>query len=103
MPCNPETENCRAKGKVGRIFPNESGAFIWLKDIDDDWAEDPSDEPDTPGGRGYFRLLRGHANYNALYSLVLVAATNDIFLMIETEDPINPNENAYVNNLWVDW
>jgi hypothetical protein len=96
MPCDPNTQNCRAIGKVSRIYANRSGAFIHLADL-------PA--ADVPGGEEYFELQRAHPNYNALYSLVLVAATNGYDLHIRTSDPIDPasSENSVVSYLVVDW
>ena len=109
MPCRPDQgENCFAVGTVRRISARESGAFIWLNIIDpdgDELGDNQGPEDDTPGGEKYFELRRGHPNYNALYSLVLVAATNRRNLTMRTEDPIDPGSsgNAVVRYLNVDW
>ena len=57
----------RAQGKVSRIYPTSDGNVnIRLANI-------PAD--DTPQD-GYFTLTKDHPNFNALYSLALVAAVN---------------------------
>ena len=107
MPCTPEDgDNCFATGTVRRIYARDSGAYIRLN-IAVPEGNAPGDgqgpDDDTPGGGHYFKLLRGHDNYNALYSLALVAATNRYKLTIRTEDPINSSEDAEVSYLVVDW
>ena len=65
-------------GRVNRIYPNlGDGVRIRLSGIP---AEDtPSD--------GYFPLQDAHPNYNALYSLALVAAVNKYNLTIRIQGP----------------
>ena len=64
-------------GRVERIYPNPEGARVRLSGI-------PAD--DTPSDR-YFLLEIGHPNYNALYSLTLVAAVNNYNLTIRIQGP----------------
>ena len=52
---------------------------------------------------GYFQLDQTHPNYNALYSLALLAAVNKYTLTIRTEGDITPSEPALVFYMWVDW
>ena len=87
-------QDCSAIGKVSRIYANQYGAYFRLADL-------PSG--DTPGDGHYFILRNEHPNYNALYSLALVAAANRYDVWIRTERDINPQENAVVSYLVVDW
>jgi hypothetical protein len=100
-----DADNRRATGKVGRIFSHNEGASFRLKDLRDD--ESPPEgwtaAKDTPGGGRYFDLRRDHVNSNALYSLALVAATNDLNITIQTEDSINPDSSAVIQYMFVDW
>ena len=65
-------------GRVNRIYPNQGdGVRIRLSGI-------PAD--DTPSD-GYFLLQYSHQNYNALYSLALVAAVNNYDLTIRIQGP----------------
>ena len=82
----------RVNGMVERIYPSEGGTYIRL---DIPAAERPKD--------GYFRLDTSHANYNALYSLALVAAVNRYRLTIRTKNDITPTEHAEVAYMVVDW
>lgn len=91
MPC---PQDCTAIGKVSRIYANKSGAFIRLAGLP---------PGNTPGGENYFELRLNHANYNALYSLALVAAANRYNLRIRTDSDISPQSNAVVSYLVVDW
>ena len=83
----------RVKGRVSRIYASEDVTYIRLKDI-------PTE--DTPKD-GYFRLFRSHPNYNALYSLALVAAVNRYQLDIRAAGEIEPSEYADVVYMVVDW
>lgn len=109
MPCFPANgDNCFATGTVRRIYARDAGAYIRLNipvPNNNQPGDDQGPDDDTPGGEGYFRLLRGHPNYNALYSLLLVAFTNRKNLTIRTENPIDPNSSrdAEVFYLVVDW
>jgi hypothetical protein len=87
-------QDCTAIGMVSRIYANQSGAFIRLADLP---------PGDTPGGGHYFELRKGHPNYNALYSLALVAAANRYKLWIRTDSDITSAGNAVVNYMVVDW
>lgn len=86
-------ESFRRKGKVRRIYPDDGGTYIEL------------DIPTTPPRPkdGYFRLEQAHSNYNALYSLLLVAAVNRYDLEIRTAADITPDEVAVVLYMRVDW
>lgn len=81
----------RVRGQVAKIFPHNEGCFIELKDID----HRPRDD--------YFLLNISHSNYNALYSLALVAAVNRYVLEIRTAEDITPDEHAQVNYMRLMW
>ena len=87
-------QDCSAIGKVSRIYANKSGAFIRLSGLP---------PQDTPGGEHYFELRNAHPNFNALYSLALVAAANQYKLWIRTESDISSKGNAVVHYMVVDW
>jgi hypothetical protein len=104
----------RATGKVIRIFAS-SGAFektgaTYFRLALTKREEMPGG-PDVDGNHnGYFFLLPSDANYSALYSLLLVAATNGYRLQARVFGQISPwvsatkpGENAHVNYLVVDW
>lgn len=84
----------RATGKVTRLYANRHGTFIQL-DVDPTKA---------PKGE-YFRLQSNHANYNGLYSLALAAAANrwPLTIRIEGDGEIDPNFDANIDYLVVDW
>lgn len=84
----------RATGKITRLYANRHGTFIQL-DVD------PANAPkDT-----YFRLQSEHSNYNGIYSLALAAAANrwPITIRIEGDGPINPDIEANISYVNVDW
>lgn len=84
----------RATGKITRLYANRHGTFIQL-DID---------PANAPKGE-YFRLQSEHTNYNGLYSLALAAAANrwPLTIRIKGEDEIDPNLEANIDYLVVDW
>jgi hypothetical protein len=92
----------RATGKVSRIFASSGSnrTSIWLSGIS---AEE------TPGGEKYFYLLTDDPNYNAIYSLILVAATNQYDLQVRVVGEIkpatasDPGEDAHILYVIVDW
>jgi hypothetical protein len=81
-----------AVGKVTRLYANRLGTFIRLQT-----NLQPKEE--------YFRLKPDHENYNALYSLALAAAANrwPLQVRIAGDGEIDPNAEAYVSYLVVDW
>jgi hypothetical protein len=81
----------RATGKVSRIYTTGGRAYIRLTGI-----------PIAPK-YNYFELSMSHSNYNALYSLALVAAVNGYDLQIRTTTDIDPNVIALVQYMVVDW
>jgi hypothetical protein len=83
----------RADGKVARLYPTKGYTYIRLALAAGVAA--PED--------GYFKLDQTHPNYNALYSLALLAAVNRYTLTIRTESDITPSEYAVVRYMWVDW
>jgi len=68
-------ENVRVKGQVRILYPTTDGTNIALRGLS---------SGETPGGEGFFFLDLDHPNYNALFSLALVAATNRYELLIRT-------------------
>jgi hypothetical protein len=82
-----------ASGRVSRIFPHEELTYISLEGL----------EPGVTPRDGYFLLRRNHPNYNALYSLALVAAVNRYLLQIRTRAEITSREHAEVAYVVVDW
>jgi hypothetical protein len=79
------------KGRVNRLYTNPDVCFIRL--------EDPEHEPKD----GYFRLERGHPNYNALFSLVCMAAMSRRPIGITARDEIVSTENAEVLHMVLDF
>jgi hypothetical protein len=84
--------NNRAIGRVLWIYTTIGLVYIRL---DVPSALQPKD--------GYFALKQTHTNYNALYSLALVAAVNGYDLQIRTEADITPTAYADVRYMVVDW
>ena len=80
-----------AKGKVKRIYPDETGCYIRL-----DYSGT------QPKGR-YFRLDLSHDNYESLYTLALTAATNGYDLLIRTRKPISSSKYGRIVYMVVDW
>jgi hypothetical protein len=83
----------RVTGQVIRIFATGSRTFFRLAGI----------PPESTPQSGYFRLEQSHSNYNALYSLGMVAAVNRYNLQIRTVNEITPTESAEVQYMVVDW
>jgi hypothetical protein len=83
----------RATGRVSRIYATEGITYFRLADI----------PPELTPQDGYFGLEQTHPNYNALYSLGLVAAVNRYNLSIRTHGEITPTETARVGYMVVDW
>ena len=82
----------RARSKVTRISVESDQTYIRL--------EIPrSDQPLD----GYFGLKHTHPSYNALYSLVLLAAANGYALLIRTRSEITPNAYPEVFYMLIDW
>jgi hypothetical protein len=79
-------------GKVARIYAADGLTYIKL-DIPE--AKQPEN--------GYFQLDKTHSNYNALYSLALVAAVNRKDLQIRTASDVKRTEPAVVLYMVVDW
>lgn len=80
-----------ARGKITRIYPDPIQCYIQL----DTQNPRPKD--------GYYKLLLSHANYNAIYSLCLSAAINDMEVKIRAESDIISSEHAEVNYATVDY
>ena len=83
----------RVNGKVTRLYVARDGVFIRL-DVD---SPKPKDD--------YYKLPLDHTNYNALYSLALAAAANrwPLQIRIAGDADIDPNTEARVNYMVVDW
>lgn len=85
-------------GQVGRLYvrgtPNV-GCMIRLRDVTPADAPLPQD--------GYFYLSSDHPNYDALYSLALLAANGRHRLQIRTRDDAVPTEPAAISYLVIDW
>jgi hypothetical protein len=104
----------RATGKVIRIFASsEDNTTFFRLNLDD-----PEQRPGGPNAseendyNGYFYLLPTDPNYNALYSLLLVATTNerDVQAKVFGDGEIKPwrsktdiGENAHVGYLVMFW
>ena len=69
--------------------------MIRLTDVTPEDAPLPQD--------GYFHLEISHENYNALYSLALLAASNRQRLQIRTKDEAVPTSVAPISYLVLDW
>lgn len=80
-------------GKVSRVYATKGQTFVKLAGLTSNVS--PKD--------GYFKLQKSHDNYNALYSLLLSAATNRLSLSIRTVDEISSSEHAVVAYMVVDW
>ena len=87
----------QAKGKVKRLYPSyettKGKTYIRLELPASVVA--PKD--------GYFFIETSHPNYNALYSLALVAAVNRYELAIRTAQDISNQDYAKVEYMVVDW
>jgi hypothetical protein len=77
------------KAKVKRTFVHGNGTSIRLEGK----------------GNGYFELSNEHPQYNALYSLALVAAVNNHTLWIRTTDERDEvtDDSAAVQYMVIDW
>ena len=86
-----------AKGKVKRIYPTyeTTRARTYIALELPSTAVAPKD--------GYFVIESTHPNYNALYSLALVAAVNRYELTIRAAAEITSQAHANVEYLVVDW
>ncbi len=105
-----------AEGKVWRIYQSpqafdKTGAtFFRLKDLPRDQSPGGPDASEDSDYQGYFFLLPSDATYNAVYSLLLVAATNGYTVKLRTWGEIKPwrsasdtGENAHVRYIYIDW
>lgn len=85
-------------GQVERLYvrgtPN-IGCMIRLRDVT------PADE--TLPRDEYFYLDSDHPNYNALYSLALLAANGRHRLQVRTFGDAVPTEYARISYLVIDW
>lgn len=79
-------DNVKVRGHVTRLYPNDSGCYIRIKDP----------RPALVPLYDYFWLDCGHQNYVALYTLALSALLYKKELTIRTREPIDPNQLAVV-------
>jgi uncharacterized delta-60 repeat protein len=82
-----------ARGKVKRIYPDESFVYIRLAGI----------TPNVTPKDGYFRLDKNHPNYASLYSLALVAAVNRYALVVQTTGEITSLAYGEVREILIDY
>jgi hypothetical protein len=85
-------------GQVERLYVRGSsmtGCFIRLRDIAPADATLPKEE--------YFYLSSDTPNYNALYSLALLAANGRHRLGVRTVSDTNPTQYAQILYLVLDW
>ena len=84
----------RSTGRVMRLVVDRRGVRIVL---DNDPAVGPKDN--------LWILPNDHANFSALYSLVLAGAANrwPLVIRIAGDGPINPNQEAEVAHIGVAW
>ena len=81
------------EGTVSRLYPNSQGCYIRLSGI----------AASATPRYGYFNLKLTHANYDALYSLILAAAINGYKLGIRTNSTITSRSYAEVSYVTVNW
>lgn len=85
----------RFYGEVERLYTRRSGCSIRLQNV-------------TPAGavlpkHGYFHLWRDHENYDALYSLALLAASGRHRLSIRSVEDAVATSIASVEYMVLDW
>jgi hypothetical protein len=81
------------KGTIRRLYPRDNGCWFQLTDA----TGSPITAPDKNG----FHLVLSHPNYNAIYSLLLLAAANRYVITVRTESTRSqPEEIDYIT---VDW
>jgi len=85
----------RFYGEVERLYVRRSGCTVRLQNVTPSDAVMPKDE--------YFHLERDHENYEALYSLALLAASGRHRLSIRAVTDAVPEENAIVEYMVLDW
>ena len=81
----------RTTGHINRLYPDGGGCYVRLSNAD----AVPKD--------GLFQLDLKHPNYNAIYSLLLLAATNGYPVSIRTSGEITPATVAVISYITVDW
>ena len=82
-------------GEVERLYVTTGGTFVRLENVT------PGNEP-LPRD-GYFLLRRDHENYDAIYSLALLAASGRHRLQIRSVADADPSEHAEVAYMVLDW
>lgn len=88
----------RFYGQVARLYVRgtpQIGCMIRLKDVTPAGVDLPQD--------GYFYLESEHPNYNALYSLAVLAASGRHRLQIRTQGDAVPTSPARVSYMVLDW
>ena len=83
----------KVNSEVARIHPRGNGAGVFIR------LKKPSHKPKD----GCFELKNSHPNFNALYSLTLVAAANRQKLQIRTRENIVPTSRAEILDMYLDW
>lgn len=79
------------KGKITRLYADGSGCYFKL----DRSGPKPKDD--------LFYIDRNHENYNSLYSMAMMAATNRQVFEVGGPHPITPEKEGYVVWAFVDW
>ena len=82
-------------GEVERLYVTRSGLFVRLENVAPTGEPLPKDE--------YFLLKRDHENYDAIYSLALLAASGRHRLQIRSSQVADPSEHAEVAYMVLDW
>lgn len=82
-------------GEVQRLYADRNGCYIRLENVT------PQGEPLPKNS--YFQLKRDHKNYDALYSLALLAASGRHRLQIRSSADADPGEYAEISYLVLDW
>jgi hypothetical protein len=84
-PLDSDTAAVRATGRIQRLYFDAAGCYIRLNPAP---APSPLD--------GYFQLQKGHANYSALVSLILLAVSQGYSITLRTSGDITPTAHAMV-------
>jgi len=87
----PPKKKVKVSGEVSMIYPSKDACYIRLKD------------PQYVPRDDFFMLPLSHPNYNALYSLAVVAAVNRYTLSIRTVTEITDTEYPKISYMTVSW
>ena len=80
-------------GTISRLYVSAEGCYITLSGM----------SPSVTPKEGYFLLKLTHANYAALYSLILSAAINRYKIGIRTLKTISTSSYPEITYILVDW